>query len=133
LAARLRPAAAIPEERLRKLIRELDSTDFDAREKATAGLAEAGEQAEPILQEALKGAPTAEARKRVERLLDALASPTVDGLRQTRALEILEQLGTPEARKVLERLAGGADAAALTRQAKQSVARLAAARNATRP
>jgi hypothetical protein len=45
-------------------------------------------------------------------------------LRTLRALEVLEQVGTPEATKLLRTLAKGAPEAGLTRQAKQALARL---------
>jgi hypothetical protein len=46
-------------------------------------------------------------------------------LRQTRALEALEQIRSPEARKLLERLAAGAPEARLTREAQAALERLA--------
>ncbi|HTU18889.1 MAG TPA: hypothetical protein VMG10_12590 [Gemmataceae bacterium] len=47
-------------------------------------------------------------------------------LRDSRALEVLEQLGTPEARGLLRRLADGAPEARLTREARAVLQRLAA-------
>ena len=46
-------------------------------------------------------------------------------LREWRALEVLEQIGTPEARAVLKALAEGAPAARLTQGAKVALERLA--------
>jgi hypothetical protein len=43
-----------------------------------------------------------------------------------RAVEVLEEIGTPAARKLLETLAKGAPAARITKEAKASLGRLAA-------
>ena len=45
-------------------------------------------------------------------------------LRQARALEVLEAMGTPEARTLLDELAKGAADAWLTRDAKTALERL---------
>ena len=45
-------------------------------------------------------------------------------LQLLRALEVLEMIGTAEARKVLERLARGAEECDLTREAKAALERL---------
>jgi hypothetical protein len=50
---------------------------------------------------------------------------TGDTLRGLRALEALETIGTPAARQELDRLARGAEAALLTREAQASLQRLA--------
>ena len=70
--------------------------------------------------------PSAELRVRASRLLDRVADkvPSADSLRRERALEVLEQIGGPEARAVLEGLAKGAPEAGLTRRAKEALKRL---------
>ena len=56
-----------------RLIAELDAETFAVREKASAELARLGFAAGPALQRALEGRPTAEARRRLNDLVDQLA------------------------------------------------------------
>jgi hypothetical protein len=46
------------------------------------------------------------------------------GLQQARAVEVLERIGNPEARRLLEMLAGGDDRAPLTLDARAALRRL---------
>jgi truncated hemoglobin YjbI len=65
-------------------------------------------------------------RRRLESLLDSVEGPgEAEWLRDVRALEVLEHIGTPEARQVLKVLAEGAPEARLTQEAKASLERLA--------
>jgi hypothetical protein len=50
---------------------------------------------------------------------------TDEELQRSRALEVLERIGAPEARRLLERLAGGAPGALTTTSARASLGRLA--------
>src|SRR4051794_16642953 len=59
--------------------------------------------------------------RRLERLLADIPEP----LRWLRALTVLEAIGTAEARRVLEGVAGGEPGARPTREAKASLERLA--------
>jgi hypothetical protein len=119
------PASA---ETIARLVVDLDSGQFPVRTKATAQLAQLGELAEPALLDALKKQPSLELRQRIEQLLnkvvDQRSRPSGDRLRSFRAIEILEQIGTPEARRLLETLARGASGSLLTREAKASLGRL---------
>jgi WD40 repeat protein len=126
LRDRLRPATELQPEKLRGLIAELDSRQFSEREAAKKQLAAFGEQAGPVLRAALQNHLSAEQRRSIEQLLDTLyvvSSPKV--ARHVRAIEILERIGTPEAREVLEKLARGAADARPTQEAKASLERLA--------
>ena len=64
-------------------------------------------------------------RLRPRRLLLLLLALLELRLRALRAIEMLEDIGTLEARRVLERLAKGAPEARLTQEAKASLERLA--------
>ena len=69
--------------------------------------------------------PSPEARQRIRTILKNAESWRSPGrLRQLRALEVLEKIGTPPARQVLQKLAAGASAARLTREAAMAVSRL---------
>jgi WD40 repeat protein len=123
LAKHLKPVPAADGARLRKLLADLDNTDFRAREAAEKGLAELAPVFEPELRQALKGGLSAEARRRLSRLLER-PRRSLEALRQGRALLALELAGTPKARELLRRLAGGAPGASLTRAAQAASQRL---------
>lgn len=67
-------------------------------------------------------------RQRIETLLARLQGVRLepDALRALRAVEVLEKASIPEARKVLEHLAAGAEGVLLTREAQAALARLGA-------
>ncbi len=120
---RAKPADA---DRIAQLVAALDDDDFEKRERATEELTRMGEQAEPALKKALEGKPSVELRRRVEYLREQTRAGGDSGerLRQARALEVVEAVGTPEARALLEELAKGADGAWLTGEARAALARL---------
>jgi len=135
LGGRLLPVMA-DSARVARLIAELDDDDFATRERASAALAASGEAAAAALRAALEGGPSAEARRRLERLVQGLkeGSLPADVVRGVRGVEVLEQVGTREARRVLQGLAKGTTGAVLTREAKAALARLAEPRgSASRP
>jgi RNA polymerase sigma factor (sigma-70 family) len=125
--ARLQPVPQVDPQRLTQLVTDLDSKEFARRDKAVQDLTSLGELAEPALQGALKKKPPLEVRRRIEQLLDKRQKegPSPGELRAVRAMEVLEYLGTPEARHVLAPLAQGAPQARLTQEAKASLERLA--------
>jgi len=111
----LKPAPSTDEKRLRQLLADLDSPRFAVRQRATAELEKMVDGVEPLLRKALQEAQTVEVKKRLEGILIHLGDPGPERLRQTRALEVLELVGTPEAVKLLDELARGSPAAGLTR------------------
>ncbi len=128
LGRRLPPAPpARDEARIARLVQSLDGDDFQERQAATQELAKLGEAAEPALRRALEGKPSAEARRRLERLLEG---DTAERLRTDRALEALELSRLPEADRVLEALAKGDPEARRTQGAKAALGRRLATRAA---
>lgn len=127
LQERLRPAEAPDEKRLTRLLADLDSDAFETREAANRELARFGEPAEAALRRALNNRPSLEMKRRIEDLLNKLEPGPLppETLRSLRAIEVLEHLGTAEARRCLDALAKGAPQARLTREAKKALDRLA--------
>jgi RNA polymerase sigma factor (sigma-70 family) len=122
LGERLKPVAD-PEPRLiARLVEDLNSDRFDTREQATRELEQLGEGALPALQSVLARNPSPEVKRRLEMLRETVENRT--SMRQARAVEILEGLGSPEARRLLATLATGAGHARQTREAKAALARL---------
>jgi hypothetical protein len=123
---RQKPAA--PADRgLARRLADLDDDKSDVREKAAEEIAAMGKAAVPHLLEFSQSSPSAEARKRAESILERLGVKpglSADQLRGLRAVEVLEYVGTPEAKKALSELAGGTPEYLLTREAKASLRRL---------
>jgi RNA polymerase sigma factor (sigma-70 family) len=124
LREKVRPVAVPEPGRLARLVANLDDAAFAVRERAERELEGLGELAAPALKEALEKNPSAELRRRAERLLDRLAEPPADQRAGLRAVEVLERAATPEARQLLERLARGAPVARLSREARAALDRL---------
>jgi WD40 repeat protein len=110
-----------------KLITDLDDDSFEVREKATALLEKLGAAAEPALRAKLAGQPSAEVRRRAERLLaKAPRSSKASAILQAeRAITTLEYVGTPEARKLLLSIAQMKPKDWLSEEANASLKRLA--------
>src|SRR5262249_47788181 len=127
LQEKLPPVPVLAATELARLLAALDGKRFPERDRALRQLARLDRSVEAPLKAALEGTLPLEARKRVERLLNDMdrAKTTPDRLPVSRALLALEYCGTVEARKHLEKLAGGAAKAWLTEQAKQSLERIA--------
>ena len=112
-----------------RLIAQLDDDDFGQRQKAARELERLGQAAVPALRAALGRKPSPEVRRRIERLLarhegHSVLLPPGDTLRAARAIHVLELIGTPEARKVLEELSTGLPSR-LSEDAREALGRLA--------
>jgi WD40 repeat protein len=127
LKKRLRPVEEADLQRVARLVADLDSKRFAVRENAAHELDRLGESAGPALRKVLDGRPAPEVRRRVEQLLKQLSPPVSSAalLRGLRAIEVLEHIGTAEARQVLKDLTKGMLATRLTEEAKAALDRLA--------
>jgi WD40 repeat protein len=119
---------AVDGKQIERWIVALDSDEFKVRDQAFRDLARVGQAAEPALRKALLGKPSLDKFRRIEQLLRKIDHAEGEYLQALRAVEVLEMLGTPAARKHLAELAKGAPDADLTRQAKAALERLDRAR-----
>src|SRR5262249_39097621 len=110
LKEQLTPAVRADEKQLARLLAELDSLQFAVGERATKELSDLGDRARAALQKSLTAKTSAEVQVRVQKLLQRVEIPLPPSelLRQVRAIEVLENIGTPEATLVLRQLAEGA-------------------------
>jgi hypothetical protein len=99
---------------------------FGVRPAAILNLGRLEELAEPALRKAAADSASPEVRRRAEALLARLESavPGAGTIQALRAVEVLERIGRPDARQLLQRLAAGAPEALLGREAKGALERL---------
>jgi RNA polymerase sigma factor (sigma-70 family) len=127
LGKRLEAASAVDAKPIERLIAALDDGDFRVRDQAAKDLEAMGDRAAPSLRKAIAITPSAEARQRLGRLLARVGggSPPAETVRGVRAVEALEAIGSPEARRLLDKLAAGPSGMRLTEEAEASAGRLA--------
>jgi hypothetical protein len=118
----LKPVLHVDAKRLAQALRNLDSDQFTVREKGYKELESQGEAAEGALRQALTGKVSLEMRMRVGQLLQRLERPSA--WRRSRVLEVLENIGNLDARRLLNVLAQGAPQARLTEEAQAALDRL---------
>jgi WD40 repeat protein len=126
LQKHLRPVPHVDASRVARLVADLDHQRYEVRQRSSEELEKLGDLAEPALRRVLQGKPSLEMRQRVEQLVQKIEQPIQepDQLRALRAIEVLEQIDTPEARQLLERLAKGAPESRLTQEAQAALERL---------
>lgn len=105
------------DDRVARLMADLDSDEFAVREKASRELAGMGKRAEAALRRALGEKPSPEKRRRVQALLKALQRPqdarpqrrhqdlTPEEQCLVRTAIVLDRIGTPDALDLLRYLA----------------------------
>jgi hypothetical protein len=127
LGKQLQGVKPVDTRRIERLIADLNNGRFQVREHATKELMALEERAVPAVRKALAAGPPLEAQRRLKALLERLerGSLSVETVRLIRAVEALEAIGSPAARRLLDRLAAGPPATHLTQEAQASVGRLA--------
>jgi hypothetical protein len=128
LQERAQPVPHVAENHVARLIADLDSGKFAVRQKAAKELELLAEAAEPFLRKALADKPSLELQTRLNDLLKPLETlvPPPERLRMLRAIQVLEDIGTSEAQRLLENMSGGEPAAQVTQEAKAALQRLKA-------
>lgn len=116
----VKPAAAD----VAKLIARLDAPAFVEREAAERALRGLGPLVAGELRAALRETKSAEARERLDWLLDRIDHPHAPTRAESRAVEVLERAGTPAARELLAAYAAGAGHTPLAAEAKAALGRL---------
>ena len=126
IGEQLKPVGPHDVKHVDDLIGRLDDNRYVVRQKATAELLKIGERVVPALDNILAGNPTLEARLRLQDLRKRMTGLVLNGqrLQGYRAVEVLERIGTPQARQLLQAFAGGAAGATLTVQARAAIERL---------
>ncbi len=110
--------------RIKRFVAQLDSDDFETREKASQELERLGRDAEQALRDARAAKPSAEVRRRIDDLLANLQGDDAPRVRcWLRAVFVLEHVGTPEAREVLKLLAEGDSVAKAAEDARAALKR----------
>jgi hypothetical protein len=122
---RLKPVPPLDVKVVEGLINQLGSDQYKVREKATGDLVKIGDQIIATLDKAAASNPSPETTKRLQVVRAKLTGLVLQGdrLRAFRAVEVLERIGTREARQVLEALAAGAPESLLTRSAQAALKR----------
>ncbi len=123
LRGRLTPVKAADPALVDRLVKKLAADDYATRQDATRELEKLGGGAVPRLRRALAAAEELETRRRIEALLAAYHRGG-EWQRQRQALAALERGRSPAGRRLIEELAGGADGAPLTEEARAAVARM---------
>jgi WD40 repeat protein len=112
-------------QQLAHLVAELDDDAFKVRQRAERALAEAGPDAADLLRKALANDPSPEMKRRIKGLLDRLdKSGDTEPLRALRAIEVLERIGTKQARDALRELGRKSVSTELHEEIEASLRRL---------
>jgi RNA polymerase sigma factor (sigma-70 family) len=127
----LRPARGIHDATLDRLLKDLDSKQFKVRRKASRELESYGETALAGVKRRLAQVQSLELRHRLEAFLKVVdpARPTAKRLREMRALQLLEELATPDALALLRDLSHGNSNARRTEEAAKAVERILRTKN----
>ncbi len=126
IRAHVRPVLKLSDKSLDRIFRNLDAEKFEDREAASRELDHIGSAAVPKVKARRAENVSAEVKVRLDAFLSEYDRSDLSSreLRALRAVEILESVAPPAARKLLADLAGGEPTARLTREAAGAVDRL---------
>jgi RNA polymerase sigma factor (sigma-70 family) len=126
LVRHLPPAGNFDAKKVRQLIADLDNDAFSVRESAFKQLEAMRTTAELEMRRVLAAGPSAEVRRRLEALLaqPAAAVSSPGECRRLRSIQVLEQIGSTEARRVLSEIAEQGTSVAEVRDAKAGLYRM---------
>ncbi|QVL31467.1 sigma-70 family RNA polymerase sigma factor [Telmatocola sphagniphila] len=97
----LKPLPAPDPKQVENWIKDLDSNRFAAREKATAELVKIADRIPKELSKA-EQIVGVEGRGRLKTILESIGTPSPEYLKQLRAVQVFDYIGTPEAKKLAE-------------------------------
>jgi WD40 repeat protein len=135
LNQRLTPGEVRNADELPKLIAQLSGDDVKASLKAEARLKSFGNKASSALFKALGEKPPLAARQRIEQVLQAIGEFPIppETLQRTRAIQLLEQIGSQDAAMILKRLADTEPSTPASNDAKAALKRLEQRLRAPKP
>lgn len=110
-----------------QLIQDLDSDEFNVRDRATEKLIALGDSAIEAVRSLLANAPNDEVHYRAELILRKLkvkGTTVSEGSKKVRAVRILERAATAEAKDLLEKIAAGEYGFDIAADAKLALQRL---------
>jgi RNA polymerase sigma factor (sigma-70 family) len=121
LLERMHALSAVDARRIAQWIADLDSQSYKVRAEAEKQLLTLGKRAEPALRETLAGPVSLEVGRRITKVLQTLevADPWL------RSMEVLEHIGSVEARQALEQFARDIPNDLYRQEAQAAVLRLA--------
>jgi WD domain, G-beta repeat len=120
---KLQPPAAAWNAELTKLINDLDSDSFGARETATKLLIDKGPSIVPLLHQRLASKLSPESAARIKGVIERFDRLAPDDLRACRCVAVLEHIGSDEAVRTLRLLANGGPGL-LTQHAQRALTRI---------
>ncbi len=127
-AKHLKPSPPTDGKLIEQYVADLSSADYKTRQRASAELLKFGEVVVPAIEKALAVPLPLEPKTRLEQLRATLTNPLLseEKLRVHRTIEVLERMGSSEARQLLVVLADGAPGAYTTTTAVAALERLRA-------
>jgi hypothetical protein len=125
LKGHLSPDPLPDENRLKRLMAQLDNESFQSRQEAQRDLENLGDLALAILKRTLKARPSLEVRRRIDEILNKAQPLSREKRQHLRAIDVLEQLATPDAKELLRTLSKGAPSSRITAAAQAALDRLA--------